>query len=190
MAGTQAGASCPHKGTGPALNDPRSGPQVDMTFTSHPDRHALTSRATRSCPGVVTAKRSSAMPDIPTIADRWQGVEGYDVSCAFWRGRPKGTPADRVKLLNQVAFTRALATDKVRQTFAVCGLEACLTIRPPTWGASSRPRSTNGPRWCSNQAFNWTELNELHDTGTRPAAGSASRAGAPAGIKVLTCRAS
>jgi len=120
----------PYKGTGPALNDLLGG-QVDMTFTD-----ILTAmpyiKADKVKPlGVATAKRSSALPDIPTIAE--QGVKGYDVSVFFGVVAPKGTPADRVKLLNQ-AFTRALAADKVKQTFAAQGLESAPDHSPAYLG--------------------------------------------------------
>ena len=110
----------PYKGTGPALNDLLGG-QVDMTFTDILTAMPYIKTDKVKALGVATAKRSSAMPDIPTIAE--QGVKGYDVSVFFGVVAPKGTPAERVKLLNQ-AFSRALDSDKVRQAFAAQGLEA------------------------------------------------------------------
>jgi len=110
----------PYKGTGPALNDLLGG-QVDMTFTDILTAMPYIKADKVKALGVATAKRSSAMPDIPTIAE--QGVKGYDVSVFFGVVAPKGTPADRIKVLNQ-AFSRALDSDKVRQAFAVQGLEA------------------------------------------------------------------
>jgi len=122
MAGTQL-VHVPYKGTGPALNDLLAG-QVDMTFTDILTAMPYIKSDKVKALGVATAKRSSAMPDIPTIAEQGgKELKGYDVSVFFGVVAPKGTPADRVKLLNQ-AFTRALATDKVRQTFAAQGLEA------------------------------------------------------------------
>ncbi len=122
LAGTQV-VHVPYKGTGPALNDLLAG-QVDMTFTDILTAMPYIKSDKVKALGVATAKRSSAMPDIPTIAEQGgKELKGYDVSVFFGVVAPKGTPADRVKLLNQ-AFTRALATDKVRQTFAAQGLEA------------------------------------------------------------------
>ena len=118
MAGTQL-VHVPYKGTGPALNDLLAG-QVDMTFTDILTAMPYIKSDKVKALGVATAKRSSAMPGIPTIAE--QGLKGYDVSVFFGVVAPKGTPAGRVKVLNQ-AFTRALATDKVRQSFAAQGLE-------------------------------------------------------------------
>ena len=109
----------PYKGTGPALNDLLGG-QVDMTFTDILTAMPYIKTDKVKALGVATAKRSSAMPDIPTIAE--QGVKGYDVSVFFGVVAPKGTPADRIKVLNQ-AFSRALDSDRVKQSFAQQGLE-------------------------------------------------------------------
>ena len=109
----------PYKGTGPALNDLLGG-QVDMTFTDILTAMPYIKSDKIKALGVATARRSSAMPDIPSIAE--QGVKGYDVSVFFGVVAPKGTPADRVKLLNQ-GFSRALDSEKVKQTFAQQGLE-------------------------------------------------------------------
>ncbi len=110
----------PYKGTGPALNDLLGG-QVDMTFTDILTAMPYIKSDKVKALGVATAKRSSALPNIPTIAE--QGVKGYDVSVFFGVVAPKGTPADRLKTLN-AAFSRALDSDKVKQSFAQQGLEA------------------------------------------------------------------
>ena len=129
MAGTKL-IHVPYKGTGPALNDLLAG-QVDMTFTDILTAMPYIKAGKVKALGVATAKRSSAMPDIPTIAQ--QGLPGYDVSVFFGVVAPKGTPADRVKLLNQ-AFVQALASDKVRQSFAKQGLEAAPEHSPAYLG--------------------------------------------------------
>ncbi|MBS0302284.1 MAG: tripartite tricarboxylate transporter substrate binding protein [Proteobacteria bacterium] len=129
MAGTKL-IHVPYKGTGPALNDLLAG-QVDMTFTDILTAMPYIQSGKVKALGVATAKRSSAMPDIPTIAQ--QGLPGYDVSVFFGVVAPKGTPADRVKLLNQ-AFVQALASDKVRQSFAKQGLEAAPEHSPAYLG--------------------------------------------------------
>lgn len=122
MAGTQL-VHVPYKGTGPALNDLLAG-QVDMTFTDILTAMPYIKSDKVKALGVATARRSSAMPGIPTIAEQGgNDLKGYDVSVFFGVVAPKGTPAERLKVLNQ-AFTRVLATDKVKQTFAAQGLEA------------------------------------------------------------------
>ncbi|MGE8319045.1 MAG: Bug family tripartite tricarboxylate transporter substrate binding protein [Comamonas sp.] len=119
IAGTKL-VHVPYKGTGPALTDLLAG-QVDMTFTDILTAMPYIKSGKVKPLGVATAKRSSAMPDVPTIAE--QGLKGYDVSVFFGVVAPKGTPADRVKLLNQ-AFSRALDADAVKKAFSAQGLEA------------------------------------------------------------------
>ncbi|HQQ70457.1 MAG TPA: tripartite tricarboxylate transporter substrate binding protein [Alicycliphilus sp.] len=129
LAGTQL-VHVPYKGTGPALNDLLAG-QVDMTFTDMLTAMPYIKAGKVKALGVATAKRSSALPDIPTIAE--QGVKGYDVSVFFGVVAPKGTPPERIKVLNQ-AFAKALDADKVKQTFAAQGLEASPDRNPAYLG--------------------------------------------------------
>ncbi|SEA82898.1 Bug family tripartite tricarboxylate transporter substrate binding protein [Acidovorax soli] len=132
MAGTQL-VHVPYKGTGPALNDLLAG-QVDMTFTDILTAMPYIKSDKVKALGVATAKRSSAMPGIPTIAELGgNDLKGYDVSVFFGVVAPKGTPAERLKVLNQ-AFSRVLATDKVKQTFAAQGLEASSDQTPAHLG--------------------------------------------------------
>ena len=129
MAGTKL-IHVPYKGTGPALNDLLAG-QVDMTFTDILTAMPYIKAGKVKALGVATSKRSSAMPLIPTIAE--QGLAGYDVSVFFGVVAPKSTPPDRIKVLNQ-AFVQALATDKVRQSFAKQGLETAPDHSPAYLG--------------------------------------------------------
>lgn len=110
----------PYKGTGPALNDLLAG-QVDMTFTDILTAMPYIKTGKVKALGVATAKRSSAMPEIATIAE--QGLKGYDVSVFFGVVGPKGMPADVVQTLNQ-SFGKVLDSDKVKKMFADQGLEA------------------------------------------------------------------
>ena len=129
MAGTKL-IHVPYKGTGPALNDLLAG-QVDMTFTDILTAMPYIQSGKVKALGVATAKRSSAMPDIPTIAQ--QGLPGYDVSVFFGVVAPKGTPPERIKVLNE-AFVRALAAPKVKETFASQGLESAPDHSPAYLG--------------------------------------------------------
>jgi tripartite-type tricarboxylate transporter receptor subunit TctC len=87
----------PYKGTGQSLVDTMSG-QVHMMFgnvlSSLPHARAGRLRAL----GVTTARRSSVLPDLPTIAQA--GVPGYENST--WHGwlAPAGTPAAILSRLN------------------------------------------------------------------------------------------
>lgn len=95
-----------YKGTGPALNDLLGG-HVSVMFAtmpsvqSHVKAHRLTALA------VSTAKRSPAMPSVPTVAEA--GVPGY--AMFSWNGLlvPHGTPkAIIIKLSNDL---RAVLTN-------------------------------------------------------------------------------
>ena len=120
----------PYKGTGPALNDLLAG-QGDMSFTDILTAMPYVQSGKLKMVGVATAKRSQAMPDVPTIAE--QGLPGYDVSVFFGVVAPAGTPTERINVLNQ-AFRKALSSEKVRSTFASQGLEPAPDLTPEGLG--------------------------------------------------------
>jgi tripartite-type tricarboxylate transporter receptor subunit TctC len=69
---------------------------------------------------VTTGKRSSALPDVPTLDEA--GLEGFDVSSWFGLMAPAGSPPDvRQKTYAEVA--RMLGTPEVRQQLARMGAE-------------------------------------------------------------------
>ncbi|MDR3064653.1 MAG: tripartite tricarboxylate transporter substrate binding protein [Comamonas sp.] len=125
LAGTQL-QHVPYRGTGPALNDLLAG-QVDMTFTDILTAMPYIKAGKVKALGVATAKRSSAMPRIPTIAE--QGLAGYDVSVFFGVVGPKGMPAERVEMLNQ-AYAKSLDSESVKNAFAAQGLERGTDVKP------------------------------------------------------------
>ena len=69
---------------------------------------------------VTGASRSSALPDLPTVAEA--GVPGYEAST--WNGivAPAGVPRAIVTRLN-AEINKALATPTLRQRFAAIGAE-------------------------------------------------------------------
>ncbi|GAA5236904.1 tripartite tricarboxylate transporter substrate binding protein [Verticiella sediminum] len=109
----------PYKGSGPAVADLLGG-QVDYMFDSitsakpHVDAGKLTAIA------VTTAKRSSTMPELPTVAE--SGVPGYDLSPWFAAFVPAGTPGPVVDKLHE-AMMKALADPKVQETLSSIGAE-------------------------------------------------------------------
>jgi tripartite-type tricarboxylate transporter receptor subunit TctC len=64
--------------------------------------------------GVTTAKRSDALPDVPTIGEF---VSSYEASTSFGVGAPKNTPLDIVQKLNG-EINAALADSKLRAKLA------------------------------------------------------------------------
>ena len=70
--------------------------------------------------GVSTAKRSSLLPNVPTIAE--SGLPGFDYN--LWVGlfAPAGTPADVVDKINR-DVQRVLAMPDVNERMAALGAE-------------------------------------------------------------------
>ena len=79
-----------YRGGGPALVDLLAG-QVQMMFeptlSTLPQIKAGKLRAL----AVTSAKRSAALPDVPTVGEF---VAGYEATAWFGLGAPKGTPAE------------------------------------------------------------------------------------------------
>jgi len=69
---------------------------------------------------VTTAKRSAALPDLPTVAE--SGLAGYDANT--WGGilAPAGTPKDIVAKLN-AEINKALAAEDVRAKLFASGID-------------------------------------------------------------------
>ncbi len=99
----------PYRGDAPALTDLLGG-QVHVYFSGlAPSLEHF--RAGRLRPlAVTTAKRSDALPDVPTIGEF---VSGYEASTSFGVGAPKNTSIDMVGKLNK-EINAALADSKLR----------------------------------------------------------------------------
>ena len=111
MAGLQL-LHVPYKGSGPAVTDMLGG-QVDLMFDSITSvRPHIQSGKLRAL-GVTTARRSSVLPDVPTIAEA--GVPGYEVSPWFAVFAPAGTPEAVVSRLNQVLNSAMMQPDTLKK---------------------------------------------------------------------------
>ena len=87
----------PYRGDGPAMADLIAG-QVEVGFGTMTASIAYI-RADRLRPlAVCTAKRSEALPAIPTVAEF---IPGFEASSWFGIAAPKGTPTEIVELLNR-----------------------------------------------------------------------------------------
>ena len=109
----------PYKGLSPALTDLLSG-QIQLMFSSTVAILPLV-RAGRLRPLAMTsAKRSPAMPEVPTVAE--SGVPGYET--ASWYGvlAPAGTAKPIVELLNR-EIARAVLLPDVRERLASEGAD-------------------------------------------------------------------
>ena len=90
----------PYKGTGPMMTDLLAG-RLDATFTGAPPLLAHVKAGTLRPIAVGTAKRSPAMPDVPTVAE--QGYAGFETSQWYGLMAPAGTPDAIVQKLAQAA---------------------------------------------------------------------------------------
>ena len=110
----------PYKGSGPAVSDLLGG-QVNVMFDSVTSaRPHIISGKLRAL-GVTTARRSSALPDVPTIAEA--GLPGYDVAPWFGVFVPAGTPRPIVDKMH-AALTGAMKQQDVQARFQHIGAEA------------------------------------------------------------------
>lgn len=109
----------PYKGTPEALNDTLAG---RVTYYFSPISAALPQihEGKLIALGVSTSKRSSALPNVPTVAEA--GVAGFDYN--FWVGAfaPAGTPPAVVDKINK-DITALLQTADVKERFANLGVE-------------------------------------------------------------------
>jgi tripartite-type tricarboxylate transporter receptor subunit TctC len=109
----------PYKGLGPAFNDVISG-QIPIMFAglSNTPPHIKAGRIRALAIG--SAKRSSAMPDVPTMQEA--GVPGFDYSA--WAGvlAPAGTPPAIVQKVN-ADWARVIAMPEVRDKLVALGFE-------------------------------------------------------------------
>jgi tripartite-type tricarboxylate transporter receptor subunit TctC len=87
----------PYKGSGPLATDLLGG-QVTMSFdTVTPVLQHIKAGKLRAL-AVTTAKRSSALPDVPTLDEA--GLKGFDIGTWFGVLAPVATPKDVVARLN------------------------------------------------------------------------------------------
>src|SRR5262245_27423843 len=109
----------PYKGSGPALTDLMGG-QVQLMFDSLPSSISHVKSGKLRAIAVTTAKRSSALPSVPTIAE--SGVPGFDISTWYGIWAPAGTPKEIVgKLSGEIA--KIVKVPDVRERLAGLGAE-------------------------------------------------------------------
>ena len=109
----------PYKGSGPAVTDLMSG-QVDYMFDSITSAKPHIESGKLKALAVTTPKRSSTLPNLPTVAE--SGMTGYELTPWFATFAPVGTPSGIIDKLNS-AMIKAMNTDQVKKTFAAIGAE-------------------------------------------------------------------
>lgn len=121
MLNTSAGVDMqhiPYKGVAPAINDVLGG-QVPLAFASLPSALNYIKAGKLQAIAISSAKRSSAAPEIPTIAETYPDCVG-EVWVALFA--PIGTPPDVVKKI-QMAMDKLMARPDVREKLIAQGLD-------------------------------------------------------------------
>ncbi len=122
MTGVEHACTCPIAASAPAVNDLIAG-QVDLMFDNLPSSIEQVRGGNLRAIAVTSAKRSAALPDVPTIAE--SGLPGFDASSWFAIFAPAKTPPEIVQKLNAEVL-KALADPELQKRFADIGGE----IRP------------------------------------------------------------
>jgi tripartite-type tricarboxylate transporter receptor subunit TctC len=129
----------PYKGAAPALTDLLAG-QLQFMFDPGPGlRHAKDGKLKLLAVG--SPKRSSQVPDTPTLAEL--GVTGFDADTTFGLYAPGGTPAALVTQLHD-EINKALATPKVLEVIRGIGGEPATQSRADFIAGQNRDRDRFG----------------------------------------------
>ncbi len=109
----------PYKGSNPALMDALAG-NVDLLVSSVPSAMAQIKSGKLRPLAVTSARRSSQLPDVPTIAE--SGFKDFDVSTWYGIFAPAGTPQAVVTQVN-AEINKLLANPEVRAAIQAQGAE-------------------------------------------------------------------
>ena len=119
----------PYNGGSPAQLALLSG-QVDFNFDNLATASANIKSGKLKALAVTTAQRSSAMPDVPSMAET---LKGFEIDTWWGLVAPANTPHDVVERLNK-AFTTALQSAETKTRFAQLMAEPVATT-PEQFGA-------------------------------------------------------
>lgn len=109
----------PYRGSQPVANDVLAG-HIPLGVTDIASAIALIQSSRIKALGVSTARRTSSLPAVPTIAE--SGLPGYEAVGWFGVVAPVGTPPEVVAKLNG-AITAALSDPAIRQRIVAVGAE-------------------------------------------------------------------
>jgi len=132
----------PYKGAAPAMNDLIAG-HIPMMFDNIPAVLPQVQAKTIKAIAVAGAKRATALPDVPTVAE--SGVPGFEASAWFGLVAPAKTPAPVLaKLVSEVEAI--LKLPDVQKRFTEFGAE---------------PASISGAafgRFLADETAKWTKI--------------------------------
>jgi tripartite-type tricarboxylate transporter receptor subunit TctC len=106
----------PYRGSPPALTDLLGG-QVHVYFGPIAGSIEYVRAGTLRALAVTTAKRSEALPDLPTVGEF---VPGYEASAVWGVGAPRNTPAEIVDKLNK-EINAGLANPEIKARLELGG---------------------------------------------------------------------
>ena len=109
----------PYKGTGPALTDLLGG-QLQVIFGSTPSTAPHVKSGKLRAIGVTSKTRSSALPEVPPIADT---VPGYYAPLLYGIWGPRGLPQEVVTRWN-TEVAKLLQTADMQERLTSAGIEA------------------------------------------------------------------
>lgn len=109
----------PYKGSSPALTDLIGG-QIQLMFDSMPSAMPHVKSGKLRALAVTTARRSLALPDLPTVAE--SGVPGFDISTWYGMWAPKGMSREWTERL-AAEIGKILKMPDVREKYAGLGAE-------------------------------------------------------------------
>lgn len=119
----------PFKGAGPALIELVNGRNVQVIFDNMPSSIGHVKGGTLRALGVTTAKRSAALPDVPTIAET---IPGFEASAWFGMSVAKGTPPAIIAKLNK-EMNAGLNDPKMRARLAELGGDPMIGTPAEFW---------------------------------------------------------
>jgi tripartite-type tricarboxylate transporter receptor subunit TctC len=106
----------PYRGGAPALTDLIAG-HVQVMFIGPVGSIQYVKDGQLRALAVTTARRTAALPDLPTVAD---SVPGFEASSWFGFGAPRNTPTEITNTLNR-EINAALADPKIKAHLAELG---------------------------------------------------------------------
>ena len=110
----------PYKGSAPALTDLMGG-QIDYSVETVASVVSHIKSGKLRALGVTTAKRSSAMPDVPPLAEA-ANIPGYDAAAWIGYMAPAGTSREITARLSAEVHKAVLAAD-LKERYVTLGME-------------------------------------------------------------------
>lgn len=130
----------PYKGSGPAIADLIGG-QIQAMLLTIPAVMPYINAGTLRPIATSGAKRSPALPNLPTLAEA--GIAGFDYSPWYGVFAPAGTPAAVVQKIHD-AINKVISEPGVRDKLARQGLE----VQPMTREEFAAIVAADLPRWA------------------------------------------